>query len=162
VYPTRRGVWRTLAIKETARGLSWALYPFGSRGRLSGHAGTASERWASSRRAPRLRRWTHVAMTYDGSAIRTYLDGRLAGTRAQSGALQVSSHPLHFGGNAVWREWFAGRLDEVRIYDRALSTAEIQADMRRPVGGGSRARATKRVGTGARIERYRARRPHGR
>jgi hypothetical protein len=29
----------------------------------------------------------------------------------------------------VWTEFFAGRIDEVRVYNRALSAAEIQADM---------------------------------
>jgi hypothetical protein len=29
----------------------------------------------------------------------------------------------------VWSEYFAGVIDEVRVYNRALSTAEIQADM---------------------------------
>jgi hypothetical protein len=33
------------------------------------------------------------------------------------------------GGNLVWGEYFAGRLDDVRIYSRALSASEIQTDM---------------------------------
>jgi len=40
---------------------------------------------------------------------------------------------LRFGGNAVWGEWFAGQLDEIRIYNRPLSQAEIQSDMNTPV-----------------------------
>ena len=37
------------------------------------------------------------------------------------------------GGNAIWGEWFQGLIDEVRVYNRALSAGEIQADMARPV-----------------------------
>jgi hypothetical protein len=33
------------------------------------------------------------------------------------------------GGNGIWPEWFSGRIDNVRIYNRALSQAELQADM---------------------------------
>ena len=33
------------------------------------------------------------------------------------------------GGNGVWGEFFQGRIDEVRIYNRALSAAEVQTDM---------------------------------
>jgi hypothetical protein len=44
-----------------------------------------------------------------------------------------SSNPLRVGGNAVWGEYFAGVIDEVRIYNRALSQAEVQADMTTPV-----------------------------
>jgi hypothetical protein len=36
---------------------------------------------------------------------------------------------LRIGGNAVWGEWFAGQIDEVRVYNKALSVAQIQADM---------------------------------
>ena len=45
----------------------------------------------------------------------------------------ASTQPLRFGGNAVWAEWFRGRLDEIRVYDRALTAAQIQADMARAV-----------------------------
>jgi chitodextrinase len=38
------------------------------------------------------------------------------------------------GGNLVWNEWFAGTIDEVRVYDRALSASEVQSDMADPVG----------------------------
>ena len=37
--------------------------------------------------------------------------------------------PLKIGGNAIWGEWFSGLIDEVRVYNRALSVDEIQSDM---------------------------------
>ena len=40
---------------------------------------------------------------------------------------------LHIGGNSVWGEWFNGTIDEVRVYNRALSAAEIQNDMVRSI-----------------------------
>jgi hypothetical protein len=43
---------------------------------------------------------------------------------------------LRIGGNSVWGEYFAGLVDEVRIYSRSLSQTEIQTDMNTPVGGG--------------------------
>lgn len=86
------------------------------------------------------------------------LNGRLAGTRAQSGPLRTSSHPLRFGGNAVWREWFAGLIDEVRVYDRALDADRIRADMRRPVRGPTRGDG-RTPGKGAKV-RYRGRSGH--
>jgi glucose/arabinose dehydrogenase len=134
VYPTGGGSsWRTLAIKEVPGNLSWALYPFGASGRPSAHANSGTDLWASSASAPAPNTWSHFAMTYDGSTIRLFVDGALAGTRAQSGAMVQGNGPVRFGGTAVWPEWFAGRLDEIRIYDRALSAAQIQADMNRAV-----------------------------
>jgi hypothetical protein len=109
VYPERRGR-RAIAVKESARGVAWGLY------------------------APKLplRRWAHVALTFDGAAERTYVNGRLVATRPRSAPLAVTSYPLRFGGHAR-RQWFAGRLDEVRVYDRALTAEQIQADMARAV-----------------------------
>lgn len=34
----------------------------------------------------------------------------------------------------VWNEWFRDPIDEVRVHDRALTAADFQADMTRPVG----------------------------
>jgi hypothetical protein len=47
--------------------------------------------------------------------------------------MATSASPLRIGGTAVWPEWFAGRIDEVRVYNRAQTAAEIQADMGRAV-----------------------------
>jgi Bacterial Ig domain len=44
---------------------------------------------------------------------------------------------LRIGGNGVWPEWFAGLIDEVRVYSRALTAGEVLADMATPIGGGS-------------------------
>ena len=45
----------------------------------------------------------------------------------------TSTGVLRIGGNNVWAEWFAGLIDEVRVYNRALTATEIQADMNRAV-----------------------------
>ena len=43
--------------------------------------------------------------------------------------------PLQIGGNRVWNEWLQGQIDDVRVYNRALSATELQSDMNTPVGG---------------------------
>jgi hypothetical protein len=48
-----------------------------------------------------------------------------------------SAGALRIGGNSVWGEWFSGLIDEVRVYERALSAAEILADRDRPVVPGA-------------------------
>jgi hypothetical protein len=72
-------------------------------------------------------RWSHVAMTYDGSALRLYIDGMDAGSRAATGVVLPASPPQ--SGLVGGTQGFAGSLDEVRLYRRALSAAEIAADM---------------------------------
>jgi len=56
-------------------------------------------------------------------------------SQAQTTALTPSTGTLQIGGDTYAGENFSGRVDEVRIYNRALSVAEIQADMNAPVGG---------------------------
>jgi len=64
--------------------------------------------------------WHHVAMAYDGAFIRIYLDGFKVSSISQSGTTYSDSESLFIG------TWFNGIIDEVRIYNRALSESEIQ------------------------------------
>jgi hypothetical protein len=73
-------------------------------------------------------RWYFLTATYDGVAMRFYIDGTLRGTQAKSGGtIPNSGREIWVGGNEYWGEFLKGRIDEVRIYNRALSVAEIQA-----------------------------------
>ena len=78
--------------------------------------------------------WTHLTATYDGTTQRLYINGAQVASQAQTGSIAVSGSAMHIGGNSVWGEYFQGLIDEVRIYNRALSPAEIQADMSKAVG----------------------------
>ena len=77
--------------------------------------------------------WTHIAQTYDGSTIRLYVNGALVRSLAQTGALETNSSPLSIGGTNAYGEFFEGHIDDVRVYDRALSVSEISSDMNAPV-----------------------------
>jgi subtilisin-like proprotein convertase family protein len=79
--------------------------------------------------------WTHLAGTYDGTTERLYLNGVQVASRAQTGNILTSANPLTIGGDSFYGQYFSGMIDEVRIYNRALSAAEIQTDMNTPVGG---------------------------
>jgi hypothetical protein len=74
------------------------------------------------------RQWTHVAATFDGLARRIYINGELkaeAGSMKQ-GALDTTDLPLRFGADSEGGSRFHGVLDEIRIYDRALSADDIR------------------------------------
>ena len=66
--------------------------------------------------------------------VRLFVNGVQAGSLAFSGSMAASTGLLRLGGNSIWGEWFAGLVDEVRVYNRALSASEIQQDMQTPVG----------------------------
>jgi len=69
--------------------------------------------------------WTHVAFTYDGSTFYTYINGVLTNTYSVTDTAASCSGALKIGGEST-RE-FAGSLDDVRIYNRALSASDISA-----------------------------------
>jgi Concanavalin A-like lectin/glucanases superfamily/Pro-kumamolisin, activation domain/Reelin subrepeat B/Immunoglobulin domain/HYR domain/Viral BACON domain len=76
--------------------------------------------------------WYHVAMVYDGSSVRVYLNGLLDGSAGASGAVQASDYALRIGAYApvngtANKSYLLGRIDELSLYGRALSAAEIQA-----------------------------------
>jgi hypothetical protein len=75
--------------------------------------------------------WVHVAGTYDGSALRIYVNGVLDASRPVTGTTCANSEPLAVGAKnrtvtGVTEAYFDGRLDDVRVYGRALSAAEIK------------------------------------
>jgi len=74
--------------------------------------------------------WSHIAGTWDGSELRVYFNGNSDATPvAQSGTIETNGRDLSLGlhlDSPTDRE-FPGRIDEARIYDRALSASEIAA-----------------------------------
>jgi len=92
------------------------------------------------RRAEPPGRWTHLAVTYDGGAVRLYVNGVEASSQRASGTIRSTADPLWIGGNRPYGEYFNGVIDDVRIYDRALSPVEVRDVMYAPGGqGGGRA-----------------------
>lgn len=135
VYPTLLSGWRSAMLKAQPGGLAYALYAHDNVPRPAAYINTGSELSAIGTAALPLNAWSHLASTYDGSTLRFYVNGALVGTRVAPGSIVTSTSPLRMGGNAVWGEWFRGRLDEVRVYDRPLSQAEIQQDMLTALAG---------------------------
>ena len=82
---------------------------------------------------PALNTWTHLAGTYDGATLRFYVNGVQVSSRAQTGAIAVSTNPLQIGGDSIYGQYFIGKIDEIRVYNRALSVTEIQSDMNTPI-----------------------------
>jgi hypothetical protein len=110
----RRGTLSAAIVHDGANGLGY-------------YAGTKSQVDYSREGAIAPMCWTHVAITYDGSGRRLsgqlYLDGRSTSlsikTDARLTATIRNSAPLVVG------QGFVGSIDDVRIYNRKLSTEEI-------------------------------------
>ena len=106
-----------------------------ARGKPSGHVFTTARVRAHRRRPTRRStRWTHLAIDLGRTTLRLFVNGVAGRAPARSPARsRTSTGVLRIGGNAVWSEWFRGAIDEVRVYNRALTLPEIQGDMGRPV-----------------------------
>jgi hypothetical protein len=74
-----------------------------------------------------LGEWHHVAATYDNETMRIFVDGFAVGQLERRGIIVPSARGLCLGSYAQGstRNAFIGWLDEAKIYDRALSAAEI-------------------------------------
>ncbi|MGQ0591683.1 MAG: LamG-like jellyroll fold domain-containing protein [Gammaproteobacteria bacterium] len=122
--------WATVILKEQSGGALYELYANSDQSQPLTSV-TVGRRYRVLSGGPWLltNQWTHLAATYDGTIQRLYVNGIQVAQRPQTGPIQVSSNPLRLGGNSVWGDFFKGRIDEVRVYQRALSAAEINADL---------------------------------
>jgi concanavalin A-like lectin/glucanase superfamily protein/glucose/sorbosone dehydrogenase/Calx-beta domain-containing protein len=130
VYPTATGTtWRTILFKEQPGGNVYAEYANQNTNRPVGQVTIGGEKSATGTAAVPLNTWTHIATTYDGTNLRLYINALLVAATPVTGSLTNSSGVLRIGGNSIWPEWFAGRIDEVRVYNRARTQSEVQTDM---------------------------------
>jgi hypothetical protein len=99
-------------------------------GFFGGCAGGSAWKFLDSTISIPTNTWTHVASTYDGSTLTVWIDGQRAGSRAVSGKTCVNDQPLAIGAKnapakGLLEAFWDGELDAVRVYNRALSAAEI-------------------------------------
>jgi len=72
--------------------------------------------------------WHHYCLVYDGSLLKLYVDGVERSSHAQTGTVADSSNWLCIGGSPYpTTEAFAGAVDEVRLFNTALTTNQVTA-----------------------------------
>ena len=72
--------------------------------------------------------WSFVFITYDGTSIKHYINNVLISTTAQTKSINTASSPIHYiGSNWSSLHFWSWRIQEARVYNRALSTQEIDA-----------------------------------
>jgi hypothetical protein len=136
---TSPGGWSAALGKEhqnSSNDVAYALYAATGPGAPPGvHALVGgSDYGAGDSAAVPLGAWTFLAGTYDGATLTLYVNGSPVGSTAVPGSILATADPLRIGGD--WSaEMFTGLIDNVRLYNRALSATDIQADMNTAVGG---------------------------
>lgn len=143
VYPTQTmSGWRTVINKEQPNGFGAAYYLAANSDLNQPEGAVYTTAWNKLYGGPvvNANQWTHLATTYDGSTLRLYVNGAQVSSRPQTGGIDVTTGVLRIGGNDYWGEFFKGYIDEVRVYNRALSAGEIATDMNTSITSSSPAK----------------------
>jgi hypothetical protein len=77
--------------------------------------------------APFVGSWNHLAINWDTSNIRVFVNGVQVGSGTYAFVRQDTNYPVTFGKNISPNPSFSGKLDEVSFYSRDLSASEIQS-----------------------------------
>jgi parallel beta-helix repeat protein len=81
-------------------------------------------RWVSVAQALTPGQWYHVTATFDGSTVRSYLNGVLKESATMSSIQSYPTTKVIIGADG-WGDYFSGSVDDFRIYRRVLSAAEM-------------------------------------
>jgi Concanavalin A-like lectin/glucanases superfamily len=130
VFPTADGGWRDVIYKGPDD-IYYIETSTASTPSPPGVGGTFASPLFGSAALP-LNAWSHLAATYTGPPACERRPGCEA--RALLTPIETSTGALTIGGDALHGQCFAGRIDEVRIYNTALRASQIQADINTPVG----------------------------
>ena len=128
--PQTSGQDAALIAKEAPESFSYALFLGHAE---SGHPdggvadGPLSSSDVSSSKALPAGSWSHLGLTSDGEHLRLYINGKLDATATAKSA-RSSEGTLEIGCSKALETYFDGLMNEVRIYDRALSELELQND----------------------------------
>jgi PKD repeat protein len=121
----------TVLLKEITGGAVYNLYAHETSDLPVSSFNNGTYRVISGLSPLPVNQWSHLVATYDGQYQRLYVNGTQVAQRAQTGVIQQGGI-LRIGGNSIWGEYFKGYIDEVRVYNRALTATEVKNNLATP------------------------------
>jgi hypothetical protein len=117
---TSTGTLNSWQIESEAAGLRRSVT-------FTTYTGSGNHFASTAEDAINLGQWHHLAATYDGTTKRVFIDGIERQASAYSIPLMYDGNPMKIGcdDNSPDGLFFAGTLDDLQIYDRALTPAEV-------------------------------------
>ncbi|UCF43774.1 MAG: hypothetical protein JSV99_02260, partial [Planctomycetota bacterium] len=121
VYPTTIGGIRHQVISTDDGGHDWSIFSQGGKWQVF----TGEYSWNSGFDVE-VNKWQHIAAVFEPSANLIFYKNGLSKSRGAAPATDIDTHNACIGANpGPWEEYFQGKIDEVAIYQRALSADEI-------------------------------------
>jgi len=137
IKPDQNGGWQSVIRKLTEIGSH--TYPFtaydlilvdtgaGTFQPRMDVSGTDGNRVSATGNELAYGSWYHIGGVYDGSTLQIYVNGVVISSTPYSSPLLQTGQPLYLGVNGALGDAFKGVMDDIRIYNRALSSSEIQS-----------------------------------
>ncbi|NOR81594.1 MAG: hypothetical protein GQ529_12315 [Methyloprofundus sp.] len=129
VYPQSTNTWQTVILKGNSGGAAYNLYSHDDLGLPLTAFNDGSYQIISGFNPLSLNEWNHLVATYDGQDQRLYVNGIEVAQSDQNGLIKPFNGDLFIGGNNIWGGYFKGYIDEVRIYNRALTATEVNNNL---------------------------------
>jgi chitodextrinase len=138
IRPSALTGYQTILIKETTGGCGYWLQTLGNQVSSGFRSGTGCSEHLTTNASLPLNAWSYVSVVFDATAktYSIYVNGALISQQAEGGSLVTNTQALVLGQSACTScggERWRGAMDEIRIYRRALTAAEIQRDMNTPL-----------------------------
>jgi PKD repeat protein len=133
VFPTALGGWRPILFKPGGTLLCYVLQGSSNPSGVPSLGLSVAYPNVMAPNPLPLNTWSHLAGTYNGVTMALYVNGVQVASQSQTGTLATSTDAVTIGGDTAGNDW-SGLIDEVRVYNRALSASEIQADMNTSIG----------------------------
>jgi hypothetical protein len=117
-------------IEKETWNSGWTIGQDKWNGWKGGFVNTSGTRFdvAWSDGVPTANQWYHLAMTYDGSYLRLYVDGEIVDSTAASGLVKTNTQPISIGADGGGNQkYFEGVVDETQFWQDALAKSEINA-----------------------------------
>ena len=139
-----KGDWQPLITKEESDGWprNYGIYinPNSMTVNFSFTATNGANIYGNSQNSLILNQWNHIAMTYDGLSFNFYLNGELENGELDqlinvTATPSQNTEPVKIGKEISAYTPFAGKIDEVRIWNIARTEAEIQANYNQELTG---------------------------
>lgn len=122
VYPSSLGDWTNVIEKNQNAGYKLGFYN-------NQVVFTLYALWDSySTGTVPLNQWSYVAATYDMQNVKIYINGALDSTIAHTNPIGVGTSPVDIGRSIGGYSYFNGTIDEVKVWNRALTASEIQSE----------------------------------